>query len=104
MGVESSTNLLAARGTLLAGFATNFDVLDRALESALTEIENMGGDLAVWLDDSDATVWAAGGAAVLLAAGGFYWQRRRAARRTDAKEEDLSSWLFTHLYDPTGRV
>lgn len=101
--VDSPTGPLAVRGTLLAGIATNFDVLDRALESALEEIENMGGDLAVWLDDSEATAWAAGGAAVLLAGGGYYWQRRRAGRREEADSQELSDWLITHLYEPTGR-
>ena len=81
VALETSAAPLVARGALLAGFATNFDVLDRAMESTLAEIENMGGDLAVWLDESNAAVWAAGGAAALMAGGGYYWKRRRAGQR-----------------------
>ena len=76
------------RGTLLGQVAANFDVLDRALESALDEIENMGGDLAVWLDESDNTAWAAAGAVVLarrrflLAAAACRAADRRATRKS----------------------
>jgi hypothetical protein len=94
---------LAIRGTLIAGMAPNFEALDRALEVALDEIENMGGDLVVWLDEPDNMAWAAGGALVVLASGGYYWQRRRASRRTADSPDELSSWLFTHLYTPSGR-
>ena len=62
----------------------------------------MGGDLAVWLDESNATAWAAGGAAVLLASGGLYWQRRRAARCSRPQEKSCQTGLFTHLVQPDG--
>ena len=106
IGLE--TGLSAAppptRGTLLGQVAVSFDVLDRALKSALEEIENMGGDLAIWLEESDAAAWTAAGAVVLVAGGGFYWQRRRGAQRPDANlEEDLSCWFLTHLCVPAGR-
>ena len=101
--LKSAAAPLATGGTAIAGMAPNFDALDRALEVALDEIEKMGGDLVVWLDEPDNMAWAAGGAVVLLASGGYYWQRRRAAQRTEGNPEELSSWLFTHLYNPTGR-
>ena len=64
----------AAHEALIAGIATNFEIVDHALQSALAEIEQMGGDLVTWLDESNNTTWAAGGAVVLLAGGGYYWQ------------------------------
>ena len=101
--VTPAATPLAIRGALIAGMAPNFEALDRALEVTLDEIEKMGGDLITWLDESDNMSWAIGGAVVVLAAGGYYWQRRRAGQAAEGNSEELSSWLFTHVYHPTGR-
>ena len=44
------------------------------------------------------------GAAVLLAGGGlYYWHQRRLAHLAKGNQEEPSSWLFTHLYLPSGQ-
>ena len=63
----------------------------------------MGGDLAIWLDESDTAAWATAGVVVMAAGGGFYWQRRRNGQPSDAEREDLSCWFLTHLCVPAGR-
>ena len=98
------TSAAAAEPELLvAGLAPNFAVLDRALEVALTEIEEMKDNFAAWLDEPDSLAWAAGGAAVMLAGSAYCWQRRRAGRNGSvAESEEQLGWLFLHLYDPSG--
>ncbi len=105
-GMESDTAAapVPARGTLLAAIATNFEVLDRALQTALEEIENLGGELVVWLDESDTAAWATAGAVILLAGGGIYRQRRRNAQHPDASLQELPLWMFTYRYEPVGRL
>jgi hypothetical protein len=104
--IELATATSAAapttRGALLDAIATNFEVLDYALKAALEEIENLGGDLAVWLDESDSAAWIAAGTVVVLAGGGYYRQRRRAIQRSEENAETVFYWYFTHLHEPTG--
>ena len=95
-----------ARENLMAGVAVNFDVIDRALEMTLDEIEQMGGDFVAWLEASRTrSTLVSAGAALLLAGGGsYYWSRRRVAQLAGKDEEEPSSWLFTHLYIPSVRT
>jgi hypothetical protein len=95
---EFAADRSASRDSLMAGIAVNFDVIDRALDSTLAEIEKMGGDIVAWLDEPESFAWASAVAAVVLVSGGsYYWQRRRADRRSKESLEEPSSWLFTHL-------
>ena len=94
----------SALETPMIGIAANFEVIDRALEAALSEIEQMGGELVAWLDNSDSFALVSAGAAVLLAGGASYsWRRRRGAQLAGGDLEEPSSWLFTHLYIPPVR-
>ncbi len=102
--IDLSLPTSAAAGNLMAGVAVNFEVIDRALEVTLDEIEQMGGDFVAWLDESDTFMLVSTGAAVLLAsAGGYYLSRRRVASLPGKGQEEPSSWLFTHLYIPSVR-
>ena len=104
---ETDVELPAAPSALdtpMIGIAANFEVIDRALEAALSEIEQMGGELVAWLDNSDSFALVSAGAAVLLAGGASYsWRRRRGAQLAGGELDEPSSWLFTHLYIPPVR-
>ncbi len=94
-----------AASQLLAGVAVNFEVLDRALEVTLHEIEQMGGDFVAWLDESDTLTLVSAATALVLATGGsYYFSRRRGTTLPGRDEEEPSSWLFTHLYIPSVRT
>jgi hypothetical protein len=101
---DFTTPSLVTRESLLAGIATNVDAVDRALQAALEEIENMGGELVTWFDDSNTTTWVAGATMLLAAGGGYYWQRRRLNGQATPHQDEPTSWLLNHLCHPAGRI
>jgi len=94
--VDLSAQPLLAREALLAGIAFNADVVDRALEATLAELEQLGGSLAEWLDDAEALETAALVAA-FVSAGGIYYYRCHAAQRTGVDSDEPSNWLWLQL-------
>jgi hypothetical protein len=101
-GGDPAAALLTARESLLAGIAYNFEVVDHALETALVEIEKLGGNLAGWLDDADTFACAAAVTGALLAGGAYYHRQTRGARAAGAPGEDAASWLITHACAAAG--
>lgn len=90
------------RAALLASLPFNMEVVDQALDAMLSEVEGLGGELAMWLDDANVPPWAV--AVTAMAAGGLggHYVRRARARRSshDDSDEESSSWLFIRLQTP----
>jgi hypothetical protein len=95
---------IVERPTLLADVGFGMQAVDRAIDAALVELEELGGDLITWLDDYAPSWTTTAGAATALAAGGAYVLRSRTRRSVDKDDEEVSStWLFTRFQSPAGQ-
>lgn len=99
---QSSPSGETARPPLLAGLAFNVEALDQALNAVASEIDKLGGEFAVWLEEINLPPWAAAvTAAALLSYGGRQYLKRRARQADELDQSDESStWLFTQFQTP----
>jgi hypothetical protein len=103
---DSSHGFAAQRAALLASIGFDSQAVDRALDAAMSEIEQIGGDLMTWFDDYNSPSWATAAGIVTAAVAGsaYVWHGRR-RRSVEEEEEAISStWLFNRFQMPAGQL
>ena len=95
----------AQRATLLASIGFDNQAVERALDAAMSEIDQIGGDLMSWFDDYSGPSWvtAADIAAVVAAGSAYAWHDRQRRSREEDDEAVSSTWLFNRLQMPAGQ-
>jgi hypothetical protein len=105
-GSDSPHGFAAQRAALLASIGFDNQAVDRALDAAMSEIEQIGGDLMSWFDDYTAPSWTTAASIVTAAAAGSaYAWHGRGRRSVDEEDEAISSiWLFNRFQMPAGQL
>jgi hypothetical protein len=101
--VEIAPENLSSEKTALAGISLNLKSVQKAVDSVMSQIHKLEGDLGQWIDENPIACVTVAVAAATLGGATAYYLRRRAAQEAEQRDEETSSnWLFVRMQTTVG--